>query len=120
MRKFYSDTLIRLGFVIIMAMILLVPVYAQAPTKSPQWEVVSVVDQTQASPNAATPEIDVQVNDDGAILITTDRATNIKVFSILGQLITQRNVSAGTVRLRMEARGIYILKAGTTTRRISL
>ena len=52
--------------------------------------------------------------------ITVDRPTTVKVFSILGQLITQKQIAAGKVRLHMDTRGIFILKAGGATRRINL
>ncbi len=93
---------------------------SQTPGRAPQWDVVSVSDTQPSSSGQASPELEIEVRDEGVVLISTDRPANIKVFSILGQLITQKNVAAGTVRLRMGARGIYILKAGTTTRRISL
>jgi hypothetical protein len=57
---------------------------------------------------------------DGYIYIHTDRPTTVKVFSILGQLISQETVKTGTHRLRIQSRGIYILRFGTTTRRITI
>ncbi len=74
----------------------------------------------QPEPSAAVPELLVTVHEGGKVLITTDRPTTVQIFSILGQLITQKQINAGTVRLTMGVRGIYILKADNTTRRISL
>lgn len=57
---------------------------------------------------------------DGYVYITAQRPVTVKIFSILGQLISQETVPAGTYRLHLASRGIYILKAGTLTRRITL
>ena len=43
-----------------------------------------------------------------------------KIFSILGQLISSQQIPAGTHRCRIDSRGIYILKAGPITRRITI
>lgn len=67
--------------------------------------------------DADTPEISVR---DGWIYVTTSRPITIKIFSILGQLISQDTLPAGSFRMHVQARGIYILKAGTTTRRITI
>lgn len=57
---------------------------------------------------------------DGYIYISAQRPVTVKIFSILGQLISQESVPAGTYRLHLASRGIYILKAGALTRRITL
>ncbi len=63
------------------------------------------------------PEIVVS---DGWIYVNTTRPITIKIYSILGQLIRQDSLPAGTFRLHMASRGIYILKAGAITRRITI
>lgn len=90
-----------------------------AAPRKPVWEVVTVTDQAQV-PQNGTPELEVTIIDRSLVIITSDRAVKVQVFSILGQLITQKQMQAGTVRLQMNSRGIYILKADNTTRRISL
>lgn len=67
--------------------------------------------------DADTPEVWVK---DGYIYISTQRPVTVKIFSILGQQISQEPVPAGTYRLHLASRGIYILRAGTLTRRITL
>ena len=57
---------------------------------------------------------------DGYIYISSSRPVVVKVFSILGQLISQETLQSGTHRLRMTTRGVYILKAGTSTRRVTI
>lgn len=117
-----TSTLCRLCAALLLAAALAPAASGQAPAHSPRWEVVAVTDAAQNSHASApqTPELEVEVRDGGVVLITVDRPATVKVFSILGQLITEKNVQPGTVRLRMDSRGIYILKAGTATRRINL
>lgn len=70
---------------------------------------------------STTDEGDIEVAVRGlTIYITTPRPMQVKIFTILGQLIVQQNVPAGTTRLSVNARGIYILKAGDATCRITV
>ena len=57
---------------------------------------------------------------EGYVYVTVSRRTPVKLFTILGQTVSQTELPAGTSRLRVGARGIYILKAGDTTVRITL
>lgn len=63
------------------------------------------------------PEIRVS---EGYVYITVSRTTTVKVFSILGQLISQETIQPGISRFRLPSRGIYILKAGAITKRITI
>ncbi len=86
------------------------------------WETVDRADQATAhvqADRADSDQPDVWVRG-GYVYITTSRPVTVKIFSILGQLISQENVPVGTYRLQLASRGIYILKAGTLTRRITL
>lgn len=46
--------------------------------------------------------------------------TQVKVVTILGQPVAQARLEAGAWRMRMPSRGIYILRAGTHTCRITI
>lgn len=64
---------------------------------------------------------DIEINvKDGVVTITTSKTVTIKIFTILGQLITTETVKPGTKKFHIESRGIYILKAGSVTRRITI
>lgn len=62
---------------------------------------------------------DVRVSE-GYVYVTTSRPTTVKVFSILGQLISQETIQPGISRFRLPSRGIYILKVGDITKRITI
>ena len=49
-----------------------------------------------------------------------NRQMKVEVFTILGQLVTNRKVQPGVVRLKLDNRGIYIIKGAGNTRRINL
>ena len=57
---------------------------------------------------------------DGAIIIRTQHRIQVRVFTILGQLVSQTVLSSGTSELRIGSRGIYIVKIGNTTQKVAL
>lgn len=63
--------------------------------------------------------LDIQVKD-GYVYVTTSRPVTVKIFSILGQLISQKTIPAGTSRTYISSRGIYILKVGSVTKRVTI
>ena len=54
------------------------------------------------------------------IYFYTPKNITVSLYSILGQLITQQNVQPGTTRIKAPTRGVYILKAGDWTRRVTV
>lgn len=57
---------------------------------------------------------------DHYVYVTVTKPVNVKVFTILGQLISSKTLPVGVHRLRIESRGIYIMKIGSVTRRITI
>lgn len=84
---------------------------------APQWEVVSVT-ADESSVGAAPERLETAVRG-GYLYVTTNRPVNIRLFTILGQLVSSRSLPAGTSRIRLATRGMYILKSENTARRIS-
>lgn len=105
----------RLLLVPIFALAFLLPATAAATPaeNSPKEQAAASVSLEDAD------RFDLSVHD-GYVFITTSKPLNVKIFSILGQLISSTRVSPGTTRLKLPARGIYILKAGDITRRITV
>lgn len=56
----------------------------------------------------------------GAIVIRTDKKVEVRVFTILGQLVSQAVLNPGTSELKMRSRGIYIVKIGNSTQKIAI
>ena len=85
----------------------------------PMWEEVTAPVPAVAQTLDREAETEVIVRD-GYIYLWSENPVTVKIFSILGQLITQETVKPGLHRIHLASRGIYILRAGTTTRRITL
>lgn len=112
MKKILAVILIALG------LFAATPAYAAAD--SPQWEQVAQRPGGQEQSLPTEQEgLEVVVRD-GAVYITVSQPVRVEVFSILGQLITHKKIEEGTVRLTLRHKGIYILKAGSLTKRINL
>lgn len=105
----------RLLLVSVFALALILPanMFAAPAENNPKEQAAASVSLEDAD------RIDLSVHD-GYVFITTSKPLNVKIFSILGQLISSTRVSPGTTRLKLPARGIYILKAGDITRRITV
>lgn len=85
-----------------------------------QWERISQsAPATETVEGAAAEQYDVRVAD-GAVVLTLTRKSPVKIFTILGQLVAEQQLEAGVWRMPLTVRGIYILKIGDTTRRITI
>lgn len=87
------------------------------PAATPQWE--------EFPRNAEVENVEQQEGleiktHDGYVYITTPRPVTVKIFTILGQLVSSEDIPEGTYRKKINSRGIYILKVGSMTRRISI
>lgn len=94
----------------------------QSDNARPQWEQIetsasSFSDDTRGADRDGVVSVNVH---DMHIYVELDRPTAVKLFTILGQPVAQMNLPAGLARLRVPARGIYILKTGSATRRITI
>ena len=56
----------------------------------------------------------------GVITIRTQRRIQVKVFTILGQVVSQATLNPGISELKINARGIYIVKIGNITQKVAL
>lgn len=57
---------------------------------------------------------------DGHVYVGLRQRTTVTLFTILGQPVIQATLHAGNYRFRIPSRGIYLLKIGDITRRITL
>lgn len=96
---------------------------AAAPLASlgsaPVWETVHGFPAPAQADDGSEEAVTVTVRD-GYIYVTASRPVTVRVMTILGQLISQHNLPEGTSRLKVSARGIYILKAGGQTLRVTI
>lgn len=57
---------------------------------------------------------------EGVVHLHLGRPMTVEVFTILGQPVGRQHLRPGVYRLRLASRGIYILRAGGITRRITV
>lgn len=86
---------------------------------SPTWEEVASPQPSVVQSLGTDSQTEVIVRD-GYIYISTHEPMTVKIFSILGQQIHQETIAAGLHRLRLNSKGIFILKAGSLTKRVTL
>lgn len=83
------------------------------------WELVRPEKVVEARVVAKDVEIEVRALN-GSIYVTTAHQVQIKVFTILGQLVSQETLPAGTSQLNIGTHGVFIIKAGDFTCKVAL
>ena len=56
----------------------------------------------------------------GVISIVTPKRIQVRVYTILGQLISQATLNPGTSQLRIGSRGIFLVKIGNLTQKVAI
>ncbi len=87
-------------------------------TAARMWEPVKT-EYPDSKSIAKDTDVEIKVGQ-GHLVVIANRQVNIKVFSILGQLISSENLPAGTHRLAGNPHGVYIVKAGDLTCKVVL
>lgn len=96
------------------AMLAAAPAYATQP----KWEQSKTEFEDTKT---VVKETDIEIRTGkGVIIVTSSRPVQIKVYTILGQLVSRENLPAGTSRLNVQAHGVYIIKSGELTCKVAL
>lgn len=80
------------------------------PVKTERSDAKSVVKET---------EIEIKVAS-RMIFVTTNHPVQIKIFTILGRLVSSETVPVGKSQLQLPASGIYVVKAGELTCKVAV
>ena len=56
----------------------------------------------------------------GVITIVTPKRITVRVYTILGQMVSQATLQPGTSELRLGTRGIYLVRIGNITQKVAL
>jgi len=56
----------------------------------------------------------------GTITIVTPKRINVRVYTILGQMVSQATLQPGTSELRLGSRGIYLVRIGNITQKVAI
>lgn len=81
-------------------------------------EIWKIDDSRQNEPVQEAP-IEVS-SKDGSIYIRTPRKVQVVVYTILGQIVTDRTINPGLSELKIGVRGIYLVKIEGQTQKIAL
>lgn len=54
------------------------------------------------------------------IVVSNSKQSSIKVFTILGRLVSSETLPPGTSRLQLPAHGVYIIKVGDMTCKVAI
>lgn len=91
--------------------------YANPGNPSP-WETAKK-DSLKTKPVASFPDIDIYASP-GTITITCAKTANVKIFSILGRLISSKDLPPGSSTLSLGSHGVYIIKIGEITCKVAI
>ena len=56
----------------------------------------------------------------GTITIVTPKRITVRVYTILGQMVSQATLQPGTSELRLGSRGIYLVRIGNLTQKVAI
>lgn len=102
---------------ILSVVVLAMPCISQAARS---WETLKGSDRMQQSRIVKhTADVEVRAAH-GAIIISTAKPVQVRVFSILGQLVSQETLPAGVSVLELNMHGVFIVKIGDTTCKVAL
>ena len=91
-----------------------------ATAQQPKWQHTDIV-VSEPSLNDPAEADGIAIYSHGqAIIIKTDRRIQVRVFTILGQIVSQGEVAPGSSILNINSRGIYIVKIDNITQKVVL
>ena len=56
----------------------------------------------------------------GTITIVTPKRITVRVYTILGQMVSKATLQPGTSELRLGSRGIYLVRIGDLTQKVAI
>ena len=86
-----------------------------------RWYDIAQQAQWQETKHAVQAESDLEITGkDGVIVVRTTKRIQVRVFTILGQLVSQSVVNPGESILKVNSRGIYIVRVDNRTFKVAL
>lgn len=82
------------------------------------WEVIKA-ERVDAKTVVRDTEIEIKAAT-GVVIITTSHPVQVKVFTILGRLVSNETAPAGKSQLTLPAHGVYIVKVGDLTCKVAV
>lgn len=94
------------------------PILSAAAPALETWEPIS---GNPVDAHQITAQSDIEIlAAPGCIIVSASKQVDIKVFSILGKLVSQETLQPGTSKLSVSSHGIFIVKAGELTCKVAI
>lgn len=91
---------------------------AMAGSYARSWETVKVERQDM---RLVMRESEVEIKTaSGIIQVATNHNVGIKIFTILGRLVSSENLAPGVFQFQVPVHGVYIVKAGDLTCKVAV
>lgn len=103
-----------------MTLVVFVSAVVLSAAASRTWEEVDRLPVSAVEMRVDAPEEPYTMVSDGYVYVAVRQRTTVKVFTILGQLVVQDDLRPGIYRYKLNSRGIYLLKVGSVTRRVTI
>lgn len=88
---------------------------------APKWQPAQGLEMEQPRLNSPDDGSGIAIYSSGqSIIIVTDHSVEVRVFTILGQLVSHDWLQAGASMLNINSRGIYIVKIENITQKVAL
>lgn len=111
MKKLFTTVLIVLASV----------TFASQISAQSQWRETSTENVSSNNPESRLTNDGIDISSkNGNIIVKLPQKAQVKVFTILGQLVSQAELNAGTSMLKINSRGIYIVKVGNVTQKVAI
>lgn len=102
--------------VMLLALAALAPMPAGAAPRG--WEQVKTV-RADAKPVVRETDLEIKAAS-GLIIVNANHQVQIKVFTILGRLVSSETLPAGRSQFQLPAHGVYIVKVGDLTCKVAV
>lgn len=100
--------------------ILLFLISLTAASAAPRsWDIARIDSAPEARVVVRQADVEVRAAR-GVIYFFTNRPTQVKVYSILGQLVAQSSLQSGTYRMTLANHGVYLIKIGDLTCKVAI
>lgn len=101
-----------------MLVVAIAAIAAMPAEAAPKWEAVKT-ERTDAKSIVKETELEIKTAS-STIIVTANHSVQIKIFTILGRLVSSETLPAGTSQLQLPAHGVYIVKAGALTCKVAI
>ncbi|MDE6644663.1 MAG: hypothetical protein K2J97_01080 [Muribaculaceae bacterium] len=111
--------------IFVLLMVVALSALAQYRSSGARWENISTWEGDFSEQTVTTTADDEEPGvkmtmREGYLYVTTDHKVRVRVVSVLGTPVSETVLEAGTSRLPLRSRGIYVVRVGKSVRRVKV